>query len=116
MLLRGQGYFGTVSGEVTDPSQSFVPGARITLEDQQKGYRFTATTDKSGRYLFTAVAPGTYSVSAEVAGFEKLVRKNVAVNVSENATANLNLKLVMRFISIAIFKSFSSSGKGGGDC
>ena len=93
MLLHGQGYFGTVSGEVSDPSRTLVPGAQVTLEDQQKGYQFTTRSDKSGRYLFTAVVPGTYSVSVAVPGFEKFVRTNVTVNVSENATANLYLKV-----------------------
>ena len=92
-LLDSQGYFGTVSGEITDPTNAVVPGAQITLVDQKKGYQFTAASDKSGRYLLAAIPPGTYTVSAEMQGFEKSVRTNVIVNVSENATANLNLKV-----------------------
>lgn len=93
VLARGQGYFGTVAGEVTDPTGAMIPSVRVVLADQRKGYEFTATSDKNGRYLFTAIPPGTYSVSAEVAGFEKSVRTNIVVNVSENATANLSLKV-----------------------
>ncbi len=92
-MLCGQGYFGTVSGEITDPSGAVVPGANVTLVDQRKGYQFTAASDKNGRYLFSSIPPGTYSVTAEVQGFEKSVRTNVTVNVSENATANLSLKV-----------------------
>ena len=69
--LFGQGYFGTVSGEITDPSGAVVPGAKITLVDQQKGYQFATTSDRVGRYLFTSVPPGTYSVSAEMRGLRK---------------------------------------------
>ncbi|HEX4165187.1 MAG TPA: carboxypeptidase regulatory-like domain-containing protein [Bryobacteraceae bacterium] len=93
LLVYGQGYFGTVSGEVTDPSQAVVPGVQVTLADQRKGYQFTTTSDKSGRYLFTAIPPGVYSVSSEMQGFDKSVRTNITVNVSENATANLSLKV-----------------------
>src|ERR1700761_2557222 len=93
VLLYAQGYFGTVSGEITDPSQAVVPGAQVTLVDQQKGYQFTATSDKGGRYLFGSIPPGKYSVSAEMPGFEKVVLTNITVNVSENATANLRLKV-----------------------
>src|SRR5207245_2217262 len=91
--LHGQGYFGTISGDITDPSKAAVPDARVTLLDQQKGYQFTTTSDKSGRYVFTSVPPGTYSVSAQVPGFEKIIRENVTVDVSTNATANLALKV-----------------------
>jgi hypothetical protein len=93
LLVSAQAYFGAVSGEITDPSQAVVPGAQVTLVDQQKGYQFTAVTDNAGRYLFTSIPPGVYTVSTEVAGFEKSVRTNITVNVSENATANLRLKV-----------------------
>jgi hypothetical protein len=61
----GQGYFGTVSGEITDPSGAVVPHASVTLIDQQKGFQFKAISDSSGRYVFTSIPPGVYSVSAE---------------------------------------------------
>jgi hypothetical protein len=89
----GQGYFGTVSGEITDPSGAVVPHATVILIDQQKGFQFKAISDSSGRYVFTSVPPGVYSVSAEPQGFEKTVRTGVQLNVSENATANLRLQV-----------------------
>ena len=94
MLLLGQGYFGTVSGMLTDPSGAIVQNAKVTLTDQQKGYTFTTTSDNTGRYLFRAVSPGVYSVTAEMQGFEKTVVTNIKVDVSENPTANLRLKMV----------------------
>lgn len=75
MMLFGQGYFGTLSGNITDPSGALVPGAKVTLVDQQKGYQFAATSDSSGRYVFTMIQPGLYTVSAELEGFEKTVRR-----------------------------------------
>jgi hypothetical protein len=35
--LWGQGIFATLTGVVTDPSQSVVPGAKITLTDTASG-------------------------------------------------------------------------------
>jgi hypothetical protein len=93
VMLLGQGYFGTLSGNITDPSGAVVPGAKVTLVDQQKGYKFAATSDNSGRYVFTSIPPGLYTVSAEVEGFDKTVRTNITLNVSENVTANLSLKV-----------------------
>jgi hypothetical protein len=92
-VLFGQGYFGTVSGEITDPSGAVVPHASVTLLDQQKGFQFKAISDSSGRYVFTSIPPGVYSVFAEPQGFEKTVRTGVQLNVSENATANLRLQV-----------------------
>src|SRR5579864_8260313 len=92
-VLLGQGYFGTVSGILTDPSGALIVGAKVTLTDEQKGYHFAATSDASGRYLFVSIPPGLYSVTAEMQGFEKTIRDHIKLNVSENPTANLTLKI-----------------------
>ena len=92
-MLVAQGYFGTVSGTLTDSSGAIVQGAHVTLEDEQKGYKFTTTSDNSGRYLFASIPPGTYSVAAEMKGFEKTVIDHIKLNVSENPTANLILRV-----------------------
>ncbi len=92
-MLFAQGYFGTVSGVLTDPSGAVIQGAKVTLLDEQKGYQFTATSDSDGRYLFASIPPGTYSVTAETQGFEKTVRTHIKLNVSENPAANLTMKI-----------------------
>ena len=93
LTVFGQAYFGTISGVLTDPSEAAVPAAKVTLTDQARGYVFTTTSDNTGRYLFTTVPPGVYSVSAEMQGFDKAVSKNITLNVTENVTANLTLRL-----------------------
>jgi len=92
-MLSAQGYFATLSGAVTDPSGALIPGARVTLLDQEKGYQFHASSDSSGRYLFRSIAPGLYTVSAEMQGFEKIVHTGIRVEVNDNATANLTLRI-----------------------
>jgi len=92
-LLFGQGYFGTVSGILTDSSGAVVQGARVMLVDEQKGYQFTTTSNNEGRYLFASIPPGSYTVSAEAQGFAKTVREHIRLNVSENPSANLTMKV-----------------------
>ena len=88
-----QSYFGSVTGVLTDPTGAVIPGVKVTLTDQDKGYAFNATSDGSGRYLFRSVPPGVYSVTAEMTGFEKTVRTGIRVDININATANLSLKV-----------------------
>ncbi len=92
-MAFGQAYFGTVSGVLTDPTGAVIPGAKLTLTDQDKGYALNATSDNTGRYLYRSIPPGVYSVTAEMPGFEKTVRTGIRVDVNENATANLSLKV-----------------------
>src|ERR1700739_4282427 len=91
--LFAQAYFGTVSGELSDATGAMVQGAKVLLTDQQKGFTFNTTSDSSGRYLFRSVAPGVYTVSAEARGFAKSVSARLKVDINENATANLTMKV-----------------------
>lgn len=88
-----QAYFGTVSGVLSDPSGAVLPGAKLILTDQNKGYVFNETSDQTGRYLFRSIPPGIYSVTAEIAGFDKTIRTGIRVDVNQNATVNMHLKI-----------------------
>src|ERR1700680_906261 len=89
----GQAYFGTVSGELTDATAAVVQGAKVVLTDQQKGFIFNTTSDGSGRYLFRSIPPGLYMVSVEARGFGKTQSARFKVDIKQNATANLALKV-----------------------
>ena len=91
--LLSQAYFGSVTGLLTDPTGAVLPEAKVILTDQNKGYTFNAVSDHSGRYLFRSIPPGVYSVTAEVPGFEKTVRTGIRVDVNQNVTSNMNLKV-----------------------
>ena len=93
VVLVAQGYFGTVSGELSDATGAMVQGAKVVLTDQQKGFTFNTTSDSSGRYLFRSIPPGVYAVSAQIEGFEKATSAKFKVDVNENATTNLSLKV-----------------------
>jgi outer membrane receptor protein involved in Fe transport len=92
-LLFGQAYFGTVSGELTDATGAVVQGVTVVLSDQQKGFMFNTTSDSSGRYLFRSIPPGVYTVSAEAKGFDTARSASVKVDINQNVTANLTLKV-----------------------
>ena len=78
---------------LTDATGAVVQGAKVILLDEQKGYQFTTTSNNEGRYLFASIPPGSYTVTAEMKGFEKTVRTHIRLNVSENPSANLTMKI-----------------------
>src|SRR5438874_4396099 len=79
---------GTVSGVVTDPSGTVLPGVLVTLHTAS-GDRATVT-DAQGRYEFTAVPPGKHDLDIALSGNRvqtrieveeaKSVRKDVAIS------------------------------------
>lgn len=92
-VLWSQLYTGTVTGIVTDPSGAVVPGARLQVVDEQKGFVFTATTDIAGSYLFRNVPPGTYKLAVHAPGFKSETRSGIILDVNHNVTVDFQLQL-----------------------
>src|SRR5947209_9085883 len=59
----------TVSGSIVDESAGVIPGATVNLLRQNSATRST-TSKADGTFGFEGVAPGTYVLRAEIAGFE----------------------------------------------
>src|SRR5438034_3952592 len=102
LTCLGQAYFGTVSGELTDATSAVVTGAKVILTDQEKGFNFQTTSDSSGRYLFRSIPPGVYVVTVEAAGFAKTDSARFKVDVNENATANVTLRVAVAWQSVQV--------------
>lgn len=77
----------TISGFLADPSGAGVPGATVTLTNQDTGVvlsGITAKSDSSGNFAFQAVpAPARYSISVQAAGFTRHEQKDIAVTAGE---------------------------------
>lgn len=82
---------GTILGSVYDNSNAFVPGATVTITQTTTGATRTTTTDKSGRFVFADVDPGTYSVRVSKQGFSTAEVANQAVQIGTQLTENIQL-------------------------
>src|SRR5688500_17760759 len=65
---------GTISGYVKDPSGAAVPTVNVTAVQVERKITRQAQANSEGFYNFVAMLPGTYEISFDAAGFQKLVR------------------------------------------
>ena len=68
---------GSITGTVTDPSGSAVAGATVRITSEATHAVLTNTSDSEGNFIFTAVLPGIYTISAEHPGFKKFQKEHV---------------------------------------
>ena len=68
---------GTIRGLVKDQQDLAVPGVTVTATSPALQGPRSAVTDKEGLYVFRALAPGTYQLSFELAGFATVMRTAV---------------------------------------
>ncbi len=82
---------GAILGTVTDPSGAVVPGAKVTATNEDTGLALSTTTSGVGSYVFTPIRIGTYSITAEKEGFEKVVHTHITVNVQAQVKVDVML-------------------------
>lgn len=83
----------SVVGLVTDSTNAAIPGADVILTDLSTKIAKTASTNEAGRYIFTNVDPGTYSVTVTKQGFAKSEIPSQPVEVSSTVTLNFKMEL-----------------------
>jgi hypothetical protein len=91
--LMAQFETATVLGYVRDSSGAVVPGATVTLVDQQTKAMVTAQTNAQGSYEFTDVKIGQYEVTAKAAGFDTTTTENFTVTVNARQRVDVALKV-----------------------
>jgi hypothetical protein len=84
---------GTVSGRVTDPSGSILPGASVSITNVATGVLTSSATNKDGFYTVGNLLPGTYQIAVTLTGFSEEIASGITVSVGSQVTVNLRLRL-----------------------
>jgi hypothetical protein len=79
---NAQVLYGSLTGNVTDPSSAAVPGAKVEAMDVGTNVTREATTDTRGIYVFTNVLPGVYKITVSAKGFSTVVQEGARVEAN----------------------------------
>ncbi|MCX7640501.1 MAG: TonB-dependent receptor, partial [Pyrinomonadaceae bacterium] len=90
----GQELTGTIVGTVRDTTGAVIPGATITVRDQQKGKAVVrvVTTDAEGEYNAPNILVGVYEISVEAKGFKRMVKTDVKIDIGQRRTVDITLE------------------------
>jgi hypothetical protein len=92
-LVHAQGTSGSLSGQVTDPSDAAISGAAVTFTNVGTNFTQSVATDSTGVYLFKLVPPGNYVLAIAAPGFAKYVQQGIVINANLYATQNVHLRV-----------------------
>ena len=84
---------GTIVGVVRDPSGAVVQGAKVTVEDVDRGVQMTLSTNDQGEFVASPLHIGRYEVTVEKTGFKKAVSQVVELNVQGRVAINMTLQV-----------------------
>ncbi len=91
-LVLGQG-LSTISGSVTDPSGSVVPGAKIIATEVDTTLARDTVSGTDGLYVFSGLRPTQYTLSVSAPGFRQLTETQIILEANDTLTINLKLEL-----------------------
>lgn len=88
----GQRTTATLRGQVTDPTQAAVEGAKVTVKGEGTGLTRTTTTNSSGVYSFTDLPVGSYRLDVEAANFKTATHTRIALSVADDRALDVQLE------------------------
>ncbi len=87
---------------MTDSTGAVVPGASITITNQETGLKRSAKTDDAGRFNFPQLKPGAYSVKVEAQGFQPKQNDSVVSGLGQKQTVNFTLNVAQSNESVEV--------------
>jgi hypothetical protein len=83
---------GEISGVVRDTQGGVLPGVIIVAEHLDSGTRVEHVTDEQGRYFLASLRTGTYTITAELAGFRRTIRSSVTLQLGQSLGVDFELE------------------------
>lgn len=90
-LLVGQNS-GTLNGTVRSSAGAPVPNASVAVTNVDTDATQTVLSGPDGTFIISNLAPGTYRIVVEVAGFKRLSQQNMVLTAGTSTPANLTLE------------------------
>src|SRR4051794_26410632 len=82
-----------LTGLVTDPSGTFVPGANVMARNVETNIETPSATNEQGYYTIPNLNPGVYDVSVQKSGFRTIARTGIQLNVAQVARMDFDLQI-----------------------
>jgi hypothetical protein len=80
----------SLGGIVTDATGAVIPGVSVTATNKSTNQTRVVSTDEEGKFLFTYLPVGYYSLRFEKNGFE-IIERNISVSVGQSLSIDISM-------------------------
>jgi hypothetical protein len=91
--VNAQAVYGSIVGNVVDPSGAAVPNAVVTITDMGREVSNSVVTNDTGFFAQRHLIVGRYRVRVEAAGFQSFVQENIGVSVDTEVRVDVKLQV-----------------------
>jgi len=91
----------SLRGTIKDPGGALVPGATISITDNDTGKAFSTTSNAAGAYQFAQIPPAKYTIRVTAAGFGAQT-KVAELLVDQPATIDVNLTIEASTVTVDV--------------
>lgn len=92
----------TITGSISDNSRAVIPGATVTVTNQETKVAKTVETDEAGEYAVPYLAPGRYTVSVDKQGLSNYRRTDLALGVGQIVRVDAQLQVASVESSVTV--------------
>ena len=92
-LMHAQVERASILGNPTDNSSAAVPNVVVTVTNEATNTSVRVVTDSAGAFAVMNLIPGTYTVSAALAGFNAVTYRGVELQVGQQARLDLQMQV-----------------------
>lgn len=89
----GQSSAASLAGTVVDQSGGVLPGVDVVATNVATAVARSTVTGSAGQFVFPSLVPGTYTVTATLAGFRPAEVPNIALNIGGQETIRIQLEV-----------------------
>jgi hypothetical protein len=82
---------GIIAGTIKDEQGGVLSGVTVTLSGSDRAA--TCATASDGRFRFLNLPPGAYTVTADLAGFSRVIREDLIVSVGSHLDLGFNMRV-----------------------
>jgi hypothetical protein len=93
---------GTLRGHIVDPTGALIPGTTVTVTTAAGVTVSTATADADGAYQVTGLAPGSYIVLANAAGFAPFSSQPIQLAAGQVMHVKVSMALEVEQQSVTV--------------